>query len=123
MALHGVCVLCASLHRSRPGDRRPWPVCYPQVLLSTANEYHAGLRQLQFERVRREECFMQRVLSVCFNVSDGLGTCVPGPKVRPAEFRTSNYANLIWAKWRILADALTAVGPHVIVPPRIHMYD
>jgi len=43
---------------------------------------------------------MQRVLSVCFNVSDGLGTCVPGPKVRPAEFRKSDYANLIWAKWR-----------------------
>ena len=121
MALHGACVLCASLHVGVAiADRG---LRYPQVLLSTANEYHAGLRQLQFERVRREECFMQRVLSVCFNVSDGLGTCVPGPKVRPAEFRTSNYANLIWAKWRILADALTAVGPHVIVPPRIHMYD
>ena len=47
---------------------------YPtQVLLSVANKHHAGLRQLQFERVRREACMMRRVLSVCFNISDGLG--------------------------------------------------
>ena len=41
---------------------------------------------------------------------------MPGPKVAPADFRRSNYANLIWAKWRILADALTAVRPHVKNP-------
>ena len=84
--------------------------CVPpaSILLSTANEYHAELRQLQFARVRSETCLMRRVLSVCFNVSDGLGACVPGPRVHPAEFRRSNYANLIWAKWLILADALTA---------------
>ena len=46
---------------------------------------------------------------------------MPGPKVAPADFRRSNYANLIWAKWRILADALTAVGPHVKVCPSVRM--
>ena len=88
---------------SRPSD------CVPPgaVLLSTTNEYHSKLRELQFSRVRDQSCLMDRLLSVCFNVSDGLGTCVPGPRVFPAEFRKSNYANLIWAKWRILADALS----------------
>ena len=50
----------------------PIPAC-STTRLSTANEYHAGLRQLQFARVRGEACLMRRVLSVCFNVSDGLG--------------------------------------------------
>lgn len=57
----------------RCDDRRPGQRVPPQVLLSVANEHHAGLRQLQFERVRREACMMRRVLSVCFNISDGLG--------------------------------------------------
>lgn len=74
--------------------------CVPAgaVLLSTTNAYHARLRVLQFARVAPQACLMRRVLSVCFNVSDGFGECVPGPSVNPAEFRKSNYANLIWAK-------------------------
>lgn len=88
---------------SRPSD------CVPPgaVLLSITNEYHTKLRELQFSRVRDQSCLMDRFLSVCFNVSDGLGTCIPGPRVHPAEYRKSNYANLIWAKWRIISDALS----------------
>ena len=78
------------------------------MLLSTTNVYHASLRALQFSRVQHQRCLMNRLLSVCFNVTDGFGTCVPGPHVHRADFRKSNYGNLIWAKWRILADALTA---------------
>ena len=51
---------------------------------------------------------MERVVSVCFNdVSDSFGRCVQSSFViPPSDFRRSNYANLIWAKWRIIGDAL-----------------
>ena len=86
-------------------------VCVPEgaVVLSVVNKHHIRLRPLQFHFIRHRRCFMRRVVSVCFNnVTDGFGSCVRSTfVVPPSDFRRSNYANLIWAKWKILADALT----------------
>ena len=75
-------------------------------MLSTVNGYHASLRQAAFERVRTQRCFMDRVVSVCFNVSDAIGLCLNAPPVPPAQFRSGPYASLLWAKWYFIADAL-----------------
>jgi hypothetical protein len=82
--------------------------CVPPgaVMLSTVNGYHASLRQAAFERVRTQRCFMDRVVSVCFNVSDAIGLCLNAPPVPPAQFRSGPYASLLWAKWYFIADAL-----------------
>ena len=86
--------------------------CVPEggVVLSVTNKHHARLRPLQFERIRHRSCFMDRVVSVCYNnVSDAFGSCVRSAFViPPSDFRRSNYANLIWAKWRIISDSLKA---------------
>lgn len=84
--------------------------CVPDgaVMLSVTNKHHARLRPLQFSLIRHRACFMQRVVSVCFNnVSDAFGSCVQSTfNIPPSDFRRSNYANLIWAKWKIISDAL-----------------
>jgi hypothetical protein len=84
--------------------------CAPagSIVLSATNKHHARLRPLQFSLIQHRQCFMQRVISVCYNnVSDIYGTCVRSTfNVPPSDYRRSNYANLIWAKWRIIADAL-----------------
>ena len=84
--------------------------CVPSggIMLSVTNKHHGRLRPLQFAFVREMPCFMRRVVSVCFNnVSDAFGTCVRSSFViPPSDFRRSNYANLIWAKWHIIGAAL-----------------
>jgi hypothetical protein len=84
--------------------------CVPggAVVLSVTNKHHQRLRPVQFSLICNQTCFMQRVVSVCFNnVSDAFGTCVRSTfVVPPSDFRRSNYANLIWAKWKIISDAL-----------------
>ena len=84
--------------------------CVPRgnVVLSVTNKHHAKLRPLQFALIGHHSCFMQRVVSVCYNnVTDAFGQCVQSAFIiPPSDFRRSNYANLIWAKWRIIADAL-----------------
>lgn len=86
-------------------------VCVPDgsVTLSLVNKHHSYLRHLQFHFIRHRPCFMRRLVSVTYNnVTDSFGSCVPSTFVVPAsDFRRSNYANMIWAKWRILRDALT----------------
>ncbi|EOD15733.1 hypothetical protein EMIHUDRAFT_103236 [Emiliania huxleyi CCMP1516] len=86
--------------------------CVPDgaATISVTNKHHAKLRSQQFARLRDQPCFMSRVVSVCYNnVTDGAGVCVRSSfALPPSDFRRSNYANLIWAKWRILADALAA---------------
>ena len=85
--------------------------CVPDssVVLSIVNKHHARLRHLQFHFIQHRPCFMRRVVSVTYsNASDSFGTCVRSSfVVPPSDFRRSNYANLIWAKWRIIRDALT----------------
>lgn len=78
------------------------------IVLSVTNKHHARLRPLQFALIRHRACFMRRVVSVCFNnMTDTYGTCVRSTfVVPPSDYRRSNYANLIWAKWRIIGDAL-----------------
>ena len=50
---------------------------------------------------------MLRMITVCYNVTDSFGTCVvSNTAIPPSDFKRSNYANLIWAKWRILSDTL-----------------
>jgi hypothetical protein len=84
--------------------------CVPSggVMLSVTNKHHARLRALQFALIGHRACFMKRVVSVCFNnVTDAFGVCVRSTfTIPPSDFRRSNYANLIWAKWRIIGDAL-----------------
>ena len=78
------------------------------VTLSVTNSHHAWLRPEQFALLEGQTCFMRRMVSVCYGVVDRFGLCVNSShKVPPSDFRRSNYAALIWAKWRIMADALT----------------
>ena len=85
-------------------------VCVPDggIVLSVVNKHHARLRPVQFHFIRHRPCFMRRVVSVCFsNMTDSFGKCITSTfTVPPSDFRRSNYANLIWAKWRIIIDAL-----------------
>ena len=83
--------------------------CVPDgaVTLSVINKHHARMRADQFALMKDQPCFMNRMVSVCYNVTDTFGTCVHSLfAIPPSDFRRSNYANLIWAKWRIIADAL-----------------
>ncbi|KAL3932235.1 MAG: hypothetical protein SGPRY_000787 [Prymnesium sp.] len=85
--------------------------CVPPgaVTLSVINRHHAKIRPLQFAFLQREPCFMQRMVSVCYNVTDSFGTCVHSAfAIPPSDFKRSNYANLIWAKWQIIAESLQA---------------
>ena len=85
--------------------------CVPEgaVTLSVINRHHAKIRPLQFAFMQNEPCFMKRMISVCYNVTDNFGTCVHSSfAIPPSDFKRSNYANLIWAKWRIIANALQA---------------
>ena len=85
--------------------------CVPEdsVMLSLVNKHHSFLRHMQFHFVRHRPCFMKRLVSVTYNNhTDSFGTCVRSTfVVPPSDFRRSNYANMIWAKWRILRDALS----------------
>lgn len=83
--------------------------CVPAgaVTLSVINRHHAKIRPLQFALLQDEACFMRRMISVCYNVTDKFGTCVHSSfAIPPSDFKRSNYANLIWAKWRIIAESL-----------------
>lgn len=81
------------------------------IALSVTNVHHAHLRPEQFALMKGHGCFMRRLVTVCYSVSDHFGLCVGSSyKVPPSDFRRSHYANLIWAKWRILADALSVAN-------------
>lgn len=85
--------------------------CVPEggVTLSVTNSHHSHLRPAQFALLEHERCFMQRMVTVCYSTTDRFGTCVNSSfKIPPSDFRRSFYASLIWAKWAILADALSA---------------
>ncbi|KAL1499975.1 hypothetical protein AB1Y20_012654 [Prymnesium parvum] len=85
--------------------------CVPPgaVTLSVINRHHAKMRALQFAFLRHRPCFMRRMVSVCYNVTDAFGACVHSSfAIPPSDFKRSHYANLIWAKWRIIAHALQA---------------
>ena len=82
--------------------------CVPDgtVVLSYFNAHHKEMRRLQFERVKSLTCLMVRVVSVCYGTSDEFGTCVAAPEVPPSTFRRGAYIELIWAKWRLVHQAL-----------------
>ena len=82
--------------------------CVPDgtVVLSYFNEHHKEMRRLQFERVRSLTCLMARVVSACYGTSDDFGACVSAPQVPPSTFRRGAYIELIWAKWRLVYQAL-----------------
>ena len=92
--------------------------CVPDgaVVLSMANKHHSKLRKLQFERVRHLECFMARVISVCWgDWPDDLGVCVRGScnggvgsACLPSDYRRSQYVSLNWAKWPFFINVLQA---------------
>lgn len=79
-------------------------------MVSLTTKWNLRLRLLQFAMIGNEHCFMDRVVSVCYdNTTDGFGSCVVSPfRVPPSDFRRGNYANLIWAKWHVIGDALSA---------------
>lgn len=82
--------------------------CVPDgsVLLSMVDSRQGALRPLQFERVRRIGCFMARVVSLCWNHTDGYGTCVTAQPMRRAD-SVESYHFACWAKWAMLLVALT----------------
>ena len=91
--------------------------CVPQhaVMLSMATTHHMKLRQSQFARVVHLQCFMARVVSVCYGFTDEYGTCVYGSCNKslglanpclPSDYRRSQYVALNWAKWPLFIDTL-----------------
>ena len=87
--------------------------CVPDggVALSITNNHHVHLRPQQFALVLHQPCFMQRVVTVCYSAHDSYGHCVNSTyKVPPSDFRRSHYASLIWAKWLVLANALSVAS-------------
>lgn len=92
-------------------------VCVPSgaVMLSMATTHHMKLRREQFARVRHLDCFMQRVVSVCYGFHDDLGRCVHGSCNKslglanpclPSDYRRSQYVALNWAKWPLFISTL-----------------
>ena len=96
--------------------------CVPAgtVVLSMANRHHLPLRKQQFKRIQHLDCFMTRVVSICWgNWSDSFGVCVRGDcsgglgsACLASDFRRSQYVSLNWAKWPFFIDALR-VAPQV----------
>lgn len=91
--------------------------CVPHeaVMLSMATTHHMRLRPLQFARVSHLDCFMKRVVSVCYGFTDNLGHCVYGSCSKslglanpclPSDYRRSQYVALNWAKWPLFIDTL-----------------
>ena len=91
--------------------------CVPHeaVMLSMATTHHMRLRPAQFARVLHLDCFMRRVVSVCYGFVDDLGTCVYGSCNKtlglanpclPSDYRRSQYVALNWAKWPLFIDTL-----------------
>ena len=82
--------------------------CVPggSVILSYTNHHHLQLRSLQFERLKHLQCFMTKVVSVCYGEGDSFGICIPAPVVPPSVFRRGAYIELLWAKWRLVHAAL-----------------
>ena len=94
--------LGTSLQQAVRGASLRSSACVPDgtVLLSMVNEEQAPLRHLQFSRVRHETCLMDRVVSVCWNYTDALGTCVIASPVQ-------HVTNDFWmTKWLVMFNAL-----------------
>ena len=90
--------------------------CVPPlaIALTYYSRHHSSLRELQLQRIRNLRCFMLRLVTVCYGVRDDNSSnpCVYAPSFdsREATFRHGAYHELIWAKWRMLHDALTTGG-------------
>ena len=91
--------------------------CVPSyaVMLSMATTHHMKLRTAQFARIAHLECFMVRLVSVCYGFVDSYGTCVHGSCNKslglanpclPSDYRRSQYVALNWAKWPLFIDTL-----------------
>lgn len=91
--------------------------CVPDyaVMLSMATTHHMKLRHHQFALVRNLDCFMSRIVSVCYGFTDSYGRCVfsscnkslglANPCL-PSDYRRSQYVALNWAKWPLFIDSL-----------------
>ena len=93
----------------RPSD------CVPggAVLISTFNQYHRPLHQLQFQAVRALRCLMSRVVLLCFGAHavDSLrGACVNAPAARQSDFREGDYFSFSWVKWNVAWHALNVAS-------------
>ena len=91
--------------------------CVPNeaVMLSMATTHHMRLRPLQFSRVAHLDCFLSRLVSVCYGFTDSYGQCVYGScnaslglanPCLPSDYRRSQYVALNWAKWPLFIDTL-----------------
>ena len=91
--------------------------CVPDhaVMLSMATTHHMKLRHAQFAKVKDLECFMTRMVSVCYGFTDSYGRCVYGSCNKslglanpclPSDYRRSQYVALNWAKWPLFIDSL-----------------
>jgi hypothetical protein len=89
--------------------------CVPDgaVLISTFNEYHRPLHELQFQAVHGLRCLMTRVVLLCFGshaVNNLRGTCVKAPAARQSDFREGDYFSLSWIKWNVAWHALNVAS-------------
>ena len=91
--------------------------CVPThtVMLSMATTHHMKLRHAQFARIAHLQCFMARLVSVCYGFTDQYGQCVYGSCDKslglanpclPSDYRRSQYVALNWAKWPLFIDSL-----------------
>ena len=95
--------------------------CVPMhaVMLSMATTHHRRLRDVQFARVAHLQCFMVRLVSVCYGFIDAFGQCVYGDCNKtlglanpclPSDYRRSQCTN---------AFALESRGPAALACSRL----
>ena len=84
--------------------------CVPDgaIMVSLANEYHTGLRDLGLQRIRASQCLLDRFVSLCFGFDDGVGKCVRAQRIAASEFLSESYHRLLWTKWHVLRIASSA---------------
>jgi hypothetical protein len=84
--------------------------CVPDgaVMLSIVNEHHLPLHRLAFAHMlgRREQCLVDRLVSLCFGHDESPGRCIRLPSAPPSDHRQGQYHQLVWLKYHLLRLAL-----------------
>lgn len=77
------------------------------VTITIANTYHRPLRELTLKRIKSDNGFMRRFVSLCFGFRDSFGTCVKALNIKGSNFNGGLYHALLWTKWHLLAACTT----------------
>ena len=78
-------------------------------MMTTVNDFHEPLHELQFQRVRHQRCLMSRLVTVCFGeraCRRAVGHKVVGHEMVGSDFRKKAYVEITWGKWRLMHAAL-----------------